>query len=559
MEQLRATWTGIGLRNQMIAAAAVIGVFGALIALSRTAMAPDYALLYSGLEPAAAGEVVANLEQRGVPFEVRGNGIYVDRAQQDLLRIALANEGLPAAGGGGYELLDNISGFGTTSQMFDATYWRAKEGELARTIASSPSIRTARVHVSAASARPFEARKAPTASVFLTPARGALSAGQADALRYLVSSAVAGMTPENVSIIDAVSGTMLTGDGPVSAAAEQATRSDALKLRIERLLEARVGPGNAIVEVNLDTELDRERIFERTVDPDGAVAVSTEVTESLLQSSRDSEGAVSVSSNLPDGDATSNSANDSQNETETRERVNYEVSETKREIERNPGAVKRVTVAVLVNGMQTVGEDGEVSFAPRPEAELIALEDLVKSTVGFDETRGDVITIKSMEMPGAPVGPPLEQPAWFAPPQLDIMSLVQMGALALVTLFLGLFVIRPILRPANAPAQLAAAPDAGLPAPAPESRAAARAAGGPTYAAAPAIAAPASTASAEAPRVLTGEVSDSPDLQSTNAAALAAPEQELDPVTRLRQLIKDRESETIEILSSWINDSEEVR
>lgn len=553
MEQLRATWTGLGLRNQLVAAAAVIAVFVALLSLSRTAMAPDFALLYSGLEPAAAGEVLANLEQRGIPHEVRGSGIYVDRTQQDRLRIALAAEGLPAAGGAGYELLDSLSGFGTTSQMFDAAYWRAKEGELARTIASSSSVRTARVHVSAANARPFEARKAPTASVFLTPARGSLSGGQAEALRYLVASAIAGMTPENVSVIDAVSGTLLTGDGPASAVAEQASRSDDLKSRIERLLIARVGEGNALVEVNIDTERDRTRIRERTFDPDGRVAVSTETTESQLQSSRDSEGSVSVASNLPDGDANSNSAQDAQNETETRERVNYEVSEINREIERSPGAVKRVTVAVLVNNVPTIAEDGTVTFSPRPETELEALEDLVKSTVGFDAARGDVITIRAMELPTAGPAPTVDAPRWIAPREIDPMSLIQFGALALVTLFLGLFVLRPILRPAPVTAQLTAATDAGLPAPAAAPRAAQV-----SRTTAERSVRTQDTQAPEESRVLTGEVTAGEEMPLA-ARTLAAPEQSLDPVTRLRQLIKERETETMEILSSWINDSEEVR
>jgi len=558
MEQMRATWTGLGLRKQLIAAAAVIGVFGAMIALSRTALAPDYALLYSGLEPAAAGEVIANLEQRGVAHEVRGNGIYVDRAQQDRLRIALAAEGLPAAGGAGYELLDSLSGFGTTSQMFDAAYWRAKEGELARTIASSPSIRTARVHVSAASSRPFEARKKPTASVFLTPARGSLSGGQADALRYLVSSAIAGMTPENVSIIDAVSGTLLNGEGPTSAAAEQASRSDELKQRIERLLEARVGEGNVIVEVNIDTVRDRERIVERVFDPNGTVPVSRETTESSLQSSRDAEGSVSVASNLPDGDANESTSQDSQNETETRERINYEVSETQREIERGPGATKRVTVAVLVNGIPSVADDGTVSYRPRPDREMADLEDLIKSTVGFDETRGDVITLRSMEMPGSPAPEPVDTSGWFTPQPVDTMSIIQIAALALVTLFLGLFVLRPILKSAPATPQLATASAAGLPAP-PEGPATTGAASAPKSLAARLQQATGSAEKNDDTPILSGEIDPQEGEISAAARTLAAPEEEVDPVTRLRQLIKEREAETIEILSSWINDSEEVR
>lgn len=556
MDQIRANWMALGLRKQLILGAAAIAVFGALFLMSRTALAPDFALLYSGLEPAAAGEVVTNLEQRGVAHEVRGNNIYVDKSQQDKLRIALAAEGLPAAGGAGYELLDSLSGFGTTSQMFDAAYWRAKEGELARTIASSPAVRTARVHVSVPSARAFEIRKVPTASVFLTPARGNLSEAQADALRYLVSSAIAGMKPENVSIIDAVTGTLLTGDGPASAIAEQASRSDALKLRIERMLEARVGSGNVIVEVNIDTERDHERIFERTFDPNGQVEISREVTESASKSSRDSEGAVSVASNLPDGDATTNSAQDSQNETETRERVNYEVSETKREIERAPGEVKRITVAVLVNEVASVGEDGAVTYAPRPDREIAALEDLVKSTVGYDETRGDVITIRSLPMPGTEEPTSTETTRWISPPEMDYTSLAQMAALALVVVFLGLFVLRPILRSAPATQQLTATAGTELPAP---ERAASQSTARPTQ---PQLAAASGTEQGTLAREetgLTGEL-DGPGTTEPRAAdAPFAKNATADPVARLQLLIKERETEAMEVLSSWINDPEEVR
>ena len=98
------------------------------------------ALIYGGLDSAQAGEVIAGIERAGVPYEVRGDAIYVASDQRDRLRMDLAAEGLPAAGSTGYELLDGMSGFGTTSQMFDAAYWRAKEGELARTILALPNV-----------------------------------------------------------------------------------------------------------------------------------------------------------------------------------------------------------------------------------------------------------------------------------------------------------------------------------------------------------------------------------------------------------------------------------
>lgn len=126
LQNVIATWSALNLRRRIIIIGATMAMFIAVLALSRMAGRADMALLYAGLESAAAGEVVATLEQRGVVHEVRGDSIFVDTAQRDSLRMALASEGLPTAGGGGYELLDTLSGFGTTSQMFDAAYWRAK-------------------------------------------------------------------------------------------------------------------------------------------------------------------------------------------------------------------------------------------------------------------------------------------------------------------------------------------------------------------------------------------------------------------------------------------------
>ena len=147
---------------------------------------PGMALLYSGLEGTTSGEVIAALDQRTVSYEVRGDSIFVDDSQRDSLRMTLAAEGLPANGGSGYELLDNLSGFGTTSQMFDAAYWRAKEGELARTVLAMPEVKSARVHIAQAPTQLFQEKGQPTASVTVVTAAGGLNPMQAKALRHLL-------------------------------------------------------------------------------------------------------------------------------------------------------------------------------------------------------------------------------------------------------------------------------------------------------------------------------------------------------------------------------------
>lgn len=485
--------------------------------LARGATDKNMTLLFGGLETSAAGDVITSLDQRGVAYDVRGGAIYVDAALRDSLRLTLASEGLPASAGQGYELLDGLSGFGTTSQMFDAAYWRAKEGELARTILASPHIRSARVHISTPSTRGFQRDQKPTAAVTVTTAAGSLSAPHVRALQYLIGSAVSGLSPENVAIIDGDGGLMSDNEGNGNLSGSE-DRADALRKRAERLLEARVGFGNAVVEVSMDTVTETESITERHFDPEGRVAISSEVSESTGKS-QDSPGDVTVASNLPAGDAGSNGTSNNEN-SETRSLTNYEVSETQRQILRAPGAVRRLTVAVLVNNVSSVATDGTATVTPRSPEELDALRELVSSAVGFDESRGDIITLKSMDFePIASLGTAVDNPTASSP--LNVMRLIQLGVLALVALILGLFVVRPILLPGKAPA--------ALPPPAPN-----------------------------------GDVTA---MNQTNAIGQLSPNGGLlalehesasdeDPVSRLRKMISERETETIQILQDWMEEPE---
>ena len=545
MQQIVNIWSAMNMQRRIIVVLATLAMFGAVLSLTRMASQPSLTLLYSGLENGAAGDVVTALEQRGVAYDVRGGSIFVEAARRDELRMTLASEGLPANSSKGYELLDGLSGFGTTSQMFDAAYWRAKEGELARTIVSHPSISAARVHIATTGSNPFQRDTRPSASVSITNTGGGVSAKHARALRFLVAAAVPGLTPEDVSIIDASGG--LVGAAEEAPENTSEDRADAMRQRVQRLLEARVGPGNAVVEVSVDTITSTELIRQREIDPESRVAISTDTEERSDSASDSGGGDVTVASNLPDGEGAEGDSSSSQ-ANETRERVNYEVSATEREITNVPGAIKRLTVAVLVNGTKSTGADGAEVFEPRSEEELDALRELVASAVGFDEARGDVITLKTMEFEVfAPAGTSA-QPSMFAKLGLDVMSLIQAAVLAVVAIVLGLFVVRPLLSnpAATGTAQLAA----------------------------PAAVEPARSANAEEEEIaaLTGEIADdgfdggnmpvvsdrTPDTADTDQIlpALASTEQQ-DPVARLRGLIGERQEETIEILRSWLEGDEE--
>jgi flagellar M-ring protein FliF len=525
-------WTALSLRRRVIMVGAVLAMFAAVLGLGRIAGQPDMVLLYAGLEPATAGEVIAALDQEGVTYEVSGDSIYVDSARRDSLRMALATQGLPAAGGGGYELLDQLSGFGTTSQMFDAAYWRAKEGELARTILAIPEIRAARVHLARAPTRSFQAQEQATASVTLTTRSGQLSEAQARAIRHLVASAVSGMKPDDVQIIDTVGGLIGGQDTAEFDGSDAAEKAAAIKGNVERLLAARVGPGKAVVEVSVDLVSERESITERKFDPQGRVAISSE-TEEKSGSSTEPGGDVTVASNLPVGDSGAGSSGKSDT-AETRERINYEVSETQREVLRSPGAIRRVTVAVMVDGVATLAADGTRTWTPRADEELAVLRELVGAAVGFDETRGDVLTLKSLEFQEVPEALGSDATVSLLPQigAIDAMSMIQTAVLAVVALVLGLFVIRPILTSSSLPRAL----------PAPEGQLALPGSGGFTSMA------------------LDGEVDvgfDIPGRASGGFVSNLADEEAADPAARLRRLIELRQTESIEILRGWMEHEEE--
>ncbi len=310
-------------------------------------------------------------------------------------------------------------------------------------------MKAARVHIASAPTRAFPARDETDRLVTLTTVSGTLSEAQASAIRHLVASAVAGMTPDTVQIIDTVAGLIGGETGQDFNTGDAADRAAVIKGNVERLLAARVGAGKAVVEVSIDLVSEREAITERKFDPQGRVAISSE-TEERSGSSTEPGGDVTVASNLPQGDANAGGQGQSQN-SETKERINYEVSETSREILRNPGSIRRMTCAVMVDGVATTAADGTRTWAPRPEEELAALRELVASAVGLDEARGDVLTLKSLEFQAPPLVEGTEATTSLLPTfgQIDVMSMIQTGVLAIVALVLGLFVIRPVLASAN--------------------------------------------------------------------------------------------------------------
>ncbi len=461
MHGLLNVWGALSVPKRIMLIGAVAATIVVFSILARTASNPSMALLYSGLQPSSAGEVVTALEGMNVQTEVRGDSIYVPARRRDFVRMALAQRGLPQQGQAGYELLEQLNGFSTTSDIFDVTYWRAMEGELARTILATPGVSAARVHIAFDRAGAFARnRSEPKGVVTVTMGRGALDVAQAHAIRYLVSSSVPGLSAEQVAVLDANQGVVLSPgklDSVQSGRNLSEERERKMEADILNLLEARVGPGNARVQVALEIDTEREAISEIVYDPAGRVVSGREVRETVENSSGANGSSVTVASNLPEGDAPEGGAQSTTERTQTDEIVTYDLSQIRREREKAAGAIKRLSVAVLVNHVETPNTEGAPQLTPRTDEELAALRELAVMAVGLNEERGDTLTIQSMPFqPIANTGVAVERDMAGEFLERHLMSVIQIGVLSIVTLVLGLFVVRPLLSSKAAPAPMEA-------------------------------------------------------------------------------------------------------
>lgn len=440
-----ANLRSLSLPRQIFLGVAVLGVLAAMTLLVRTTLKEPMSLLYSGLDPVRAGEVINELDKLGVDYEIRGEAIFIQQSQRDKTRFALARDGLPRQSVQGYELLDNVNGFSVTSEMYNASYWRAKEGELTRTILTTPGVDSARVHIGASLRSGFSrSQPSQTASVTLSSARR-ISPGQAEAIQYLVALAVAGLNPEDVVVIDPRHGILA---GPTKEAFEAPSvmaedEAGSIEQKIRRLLTARLGDGNAEVSVNVDVSYERQTISDVRFDPESRV-IRSRTTNDASETSQGAAGGVTVASNLPQGaGAGGGSESTRKNSGET---ITYEMSEVRTQTERLPGQVERISVAVLLN-QQALGIDlAAADAATQLETVRADFETLISSAAGLDTARGDTISIELMpfqEIPEVELSPApsliqrlIEQHLWSA---------VQAVFLGVIVLALAFGVMRPML------------------------------------------------------------------------------------------------------------------
>lgn len=450
-----------GLGPMRLAAIAGVGVsiLGFFIYLMSRVAAPQMELLYGELEMGDSKAIVEKLAADKVPFEVRKDGaeIWVPKDKKNELRVRMAEQAMPAVGRvAGYELFDKQDALSSTSFQQNINYVRALEGELSRTIRSIDKVKVARVHLVLPKREAF-AREAnePSASVILKMQGAArLDKGQVTAIQHLIAAAVPKMKPNRISIVDD-KGTLLAKgyDNDQEQAAENA---ESLKMNtegrlartIEGMLERSLGPGRVRAEVAVEMDMSRAVTTEETYDPESQV-VRSQVTVNENEESTEGEPPnVSVTNNLPDPNAASSSSNRSSSKAgKTQETVNYEISKKVKNTVREMGEIRRVTAAVLVDGVYDVAADGTKTYRDRTPEEVAKLEELVRNAIGFDRTRQDQVKVVSMQFAGGEEQYAAEEPGEFIfGMRRDFVEKIASNlGLSIVAILFLLLVLRPLI------------------------------------------------------------------------------------------------------------------
>jgi len=454
---------------------ALVGFFAFLIL---RVTAPQMTPLFTDLAFEDSAAVVKELERQAVPYELRNEGgiVLVPKDKVARLRMALAESGLPKGAGIGYEIFDKSEALGTTSFVQNINNLRALEGELARTIRSLDRVQAGRVHLVMPERPLFSRDKVePSASIVLK-VRGALEAQQVRAIRHLVASAVNGLKPQRVSIVDE-SGRLLADGaaseegGELSADERRAAFEKRLREQVEAIVSSIVGSGRARVELTADFDFNRITQTSDKYDPEGRVVRSSQTREET-SAANERENQVTVGNEMPGGNGRQapppidpNAVPRDQNR-KSEEIVNYEISKTTKTEVIEGGRVNRISVAVLVDGTYGKNDKGDVAYQPRSKEEIEQIAALVRTAIGFNQKRGDqveVINLRFAEMPAHPIAEPS---GWLAGAQLgkeDIMRAIELAVMGILGLVVLLLVVRPLVRRVIAPDERALALPLGSP------------------------------------------------------------------------------------------------
>ncbi len=434
--------------------AALIGFFGFVIMRVTT---PQMTTLYTDLSFEDSSAIIKDLERQAVPYELRNDGavIMVPKDKVTRLRMKLAEGGLPKGGGVGYEIFDKSDALGTTSFVQNINHLRALEGELARTIQAIDRIQAARVHL-VLPERPLFSRETPEPSAsIVVRVRGSLEPQQIRAIRHLVASAVSGLKPQRVSIVDEAGQLLADGAGTGNDAdntiadERRAGFEKRMRNEVETIVSSVVGSGRARVEVSADFDYNKVTQTSDKFDPEGRVLRSSQTREES-SATADNSGQVTVNNELP-GNQNNNNAQTARDQSKkTEETNNYEISRTTKTEVTEAGRVNRLSVAVLVDGSYSKNEKGEMVYHERSKEELDRIAALVRSAIGFDQKRGDQVEVVNLKFAEAPAVIPLSEPTGLLGmlhfTKDDVMYVIELGVMMLLSLVVLFMVIRPLVK-----------------------------------------------------------------------------------------------------------------
>jgi flagellar M-ring protein FliF len=445
-------------------AAVTVGLIGFFAFLILRVTAPQMTPLFTDLTFEDSAAIVKDLERQAIPYEIKNDGaiVLVPKERVPRLRMKLAESGLPKGGGVGYEIFDKSDALGATSFVQNINHLRALEGELSRTIRALDRVQGARVHLVLPERPLFSRDKVePSASIVLK-VRGALEPQQVRAIRHLVASAVNGLKPERVSVVDEAGHLLADGakaDNGMGAGAEerQASYERRLREQIEGIVSSVVGPGRARVQLTADFDFNRITQTSEKYDPEGRVLRSSQTREESSGTSDGKDGQVTVGNELPNapqrqGDPPATATREQMRKSE--EVVNYEISRSTKTEVTEGGRVNRVSVAVLVDGSYTKNDKGETAYQARDKDELDRIAALVRSAIGFDQKRGDQVEVVNLRFAEVPTFTIPEPQGWMALLELtkdNVMHWIEQLVMLLLGLVVLLFVVRPLVRRMIAP------------------------------------------------------------------------------------------------------------
>nr|WP_269816478.1 flagellar basal-body MS-ring/collar protein FliF [Caulobacter hibisci] len=417
-------------------------------------------LLYSNLDLKEASSVTQALDQAGIKYETKGDGstIMVARDKVNSARLLVSGKGLVTSGSIGYEIFDNSNAIGQTDFVQQLNRQRALQGELERTIRGWQGVRDVRVHLVLPKRQLFEEdAEQPSAAVTIGTAGREPSSEMVAAVQNLIAGSVPGMKGERVNVIDERGKTLSAGgDESLAGKLAQDRKSEAearIAKSVKDMLDGVLGPGKARVTVTADLDLNRVTTQEKKFDPDGQVvrSESTSANNSSETKNEDNSG-VTATQNIPGGQAGAGQpvgSSSGGNETTT----NYEISESVRTEVTEPGAMKKVAVAVAVDGATAApGKDGKSgAYTPRTAEEIQQIEELVKTAIGYDAARGDQVKVTNIRFPTAEDQGLTEPGLMSGFDKNDLMRVAEIGVLAIVALLILLFAVRPFLKSLSQP------------------------------------------------------------------------------------------------------------